>query len=84
MDEHCRYCSEEPNGDPADDHIDLIRKKVATIGSDVLYAGVQILSGKLWWYLGGEETDYPTPAIKINYCPVCGRALGKKKSRPTG
>lgn len=84
MDEHCRWCSEEPNGDPADDHQDIIRKKVGTVGSTALYAGVHIISGKLWWYLCGDEIDYPAPSAKINYCPMCGRALGKKKKQTHG
>jgi len=82
--DYCRYCATEPNGDPVDDHQDILRKKVGAIGSTDLYAGVHILSGKLWWYLCGDEIDYPAPSVRISYCPMCGRELHNKKSRAPG
>jgi len=80
--EDCKFCKVDELGDPTDDHEDLIRKKVASIGSTPLFAGVHIISGRLWWYLCGDYVDYPSPSVKIRYCPMCGKALNEKKAGP--
>lgn len=80
--EECKFCAVDQLGDPAEDHKSLIRKKVATVGSTPLMASVDIISGKLWWSLCGDTIDYPSPSIKIRFCPMCGRDLNAKTAGP--